>query len=67
MDVTIVGAGAIGGTISAYLSRADLPVRLVDRDLDLWWPKTPSGPADALTVAKLGLATSPWRKVCAHR
>ncbi len=34
MDVTIVGAGAIGGTIGAYLSRADLPVRLVDRDLD---------------------------------
>jgi len=34
MEVTIVGAGAIGGTIGAYLSRADILVRLVDSDLD---------------------------------
>jgi 2-dehydropantoate 2-reductase len=29
--VTIVGAGAIGGTIGAYLTRAGVPVRLVDK------------------------------------
>jgi 2-dehydropantoate 2-reductase len=34
MDLTIVGAGAIGGTVGAYLTRAGIPVRLVDRDLD---------------------------------
>ena len=32
MSLTIVGAGAIGGTIGAYLARAGEPVRLVDRD-----------------------------------
>ncbi len=32
MQVTIVGAGAIGGTIGAYLSRAGEQVCLVDRD-----------------------------------
>jgi 2-dehydropantoate 2-reductase len=30
--LTIVGAGAIGGTIGAYLARADQPVQLVDQD-----------------------------------
>ena len=34
MDITIVGAGAIGGTMGAYMARAGEPVRLVDRDLD---------------------------------
>jgi 2-dehydropantoate 2-reductase len=34
MDITIVGAGAIGGTIGAYLVRSGEQVRLVDRDLD---------------------------------
>jgi 2-dehydropantoate 2-reductase len=29
--VTIVGAGAIGGTVGAYLTRAGVPVRLVDQ------------------------------------
>lgn len=29
-SLTIVGAGAIGGTIAAYLARAGLPVQLVD-------------------------------------
>lgn len=32
MNVVIVGAGAIGGTIGAYLARAGQTVRLVDRD-----------------------------------
>lgn len=32
MDVTIVGAGAIGGTVGAYLARAGVPVWLVDAD-----------------------------------
>jgi 2-dehydropantoate 2-reductase len=32
MDVTIVGAGAIGGTIGAYLTRTGQRVLLVDRD-----------------------------------
>jgi 2-dehydropantoate 2-reductase len=32
MQITVVGAGAIGGTIGAYLARAGEPVRLVDRD-----------------------------------
>jgi 2-dehydropantoate 2-reductase len=32
MDLTIVGAGAIGGTVGAYLARAGQAVRLVDRD-----------------------------------
>jgi len=32
--VTIVGAGAIGGTIGAYLARAGVAVRLVDTDAD---------------------------------
>ncbi|HZS92944.1 MAG TPA: 2-dehydropantoate 2-reductase [Chloroflexota bacterium] len=32
MNLTIVGAGAIGGTIGAYLARAGQPVLLVDRD-----------------------------------
>lgn len=32
MRITIVGAGAIGGTVGAYLARAGRPVRLVDRD-----------------------------------
>jgi 2-dehydropantoate 2-reductase len=32
MELTIVGAGAIGGTIGAYLARSGTPVRLVDRD-----------------------------------
>ena len=32
MDLTIVGAGAIGGTVGAYLARAGERVRLVDRD-----------------------------------
>lgn len=30
-EITVVGAGAIGGTIGAYLARAGLPVRLVDK------------------------------------
>jgi 2-dehydropantoate 2-reductase len=34
MDITIVGAGAIGGTMGAYLVRSGEQVRLVDRDLD---------------------------------
>ena len=34
MDVTIVGAGAIGGVIGAYLARAGHRVLLVDRDRD---------------------------------
>jgi 2-dehydropantoate 2-reductase len=34
MDITIVGAGAIGGTVGAYLARAGTPVRLVDRDVE---------------------------------
>jgi 2-dehydropantoate 2-reductase len=34
VDITIVGAGAIGGTMGAYLLRAGEQVRLVDRDLD---------------------------------
>jgi len=34
MDITIVGAGAIGGTLGAYMARAGETVRLVDRDLD---------------------------------
>lgn len=33
MDITIVGAGAIGGTMGAYLVRSGEHVRLVDRDL----------------------------------
>lgn len=33
MDITIVGAGAIGGTMGAYLARAGEVVRFVDRDL----------------------------------
>ncbi|HWE61666.1 MAG TPA: 2-dehydropantoate 2-reductase, partial [Chloroflexota bacterium] len=32
MNLTIVGAGAIGGTVGAYLTRAGQTVRLVDRD-----------------------------------
>ena len=32
MELTIVGAGAIGGTIGAYLARTGHAVRLVDRD-----------------------------------
>ncbi|MGH2344626.1 MAG: ketopantoate reductase family protein, partial [Chloroflexota bacterium] len=32
MTLTIVGAGAIGGTVGAYLARAGEPVRLVDQD-----------------------------------
>lgn len=32
--ITIVGAGAIGGTIGAYLSRAGVQVRLVDKATD---------------------------------
>lgn len=31
-DVTIVGAGAIGGTLGAYMARSGQPVRLVDQD-----------------------------------
>jgi 2-dehydropantoate 2-reductase len=34
MDITIVGAGAIGGTLGAYLTRGGQSVRLVDRDID---------------------------------
>ncbi|GAC1641550.1 MAG: 2-dehydropantoate 2-reductase [Chloroflexota bacterium] len=34
MDITIVGAGAIGGTMGAYLVRSGQHVRLVDRDRD---------------------------------
>lgn len=34
MTITIVGAGAIGGTVGAYLARACVPVRLVDSDVD---------------------------------
>lgn len=34
MELTIVGAGAIGGTLGAYMCRAGLPVRLVDADPD---------------------------------
>jgi len=32
--ITIVGAGAIGGTLGAYLAREGAPVRLVDADPD---------------------------------
>jgi 2-dehydropantoate 2-reductase len=32
MNVTVVGTGAIGGTIGAYLARAGEPVQVVDRD-----------------------------------
>jgi 2-dehydropantoate 2-reductase len=34
VDITIVGAGAIGGTMGAYLVRSGEHVRLVDRDRD---------------------------------
>jgi len=34
MDITIVGAGAIGGVLGAYLTRAGERVRLVDTDPD---------------------------------
>ncbi len=34
MDITIVGAGAIGGTLGAYLARAGSRVRLADTDAD---------------------------------
>ncbi len=34
MDITIVGAGAIGGVLGAYLTRAGERVRLVDTDAD---------------------------------
>lgn len=34
MNITIVGAGAIGGTMGAYLVRSGEQVRFVDRDLD---------------------------------
>ncbi len=34
MSLTIVGAGAIGGTLGAYLARAGTPVLLVDQDED---------------------------------
>jgi 2-dehydropantoate 2-reductase len=34
MDITIVGAGAIGGTLGAYMTRGGKSVRLVDRDPD---------------------------------
>lgn len=34
MTTTIVGAGAIGGTLGAYLARSGEPVTLVDRDGD---------------------------------
>lgn len=34
MTLTIVGAGAVGGTVGAYLSRKHVPVRLVDTNLD---------------------------------
>lgn len=34
MEITIVGAGAIGGTLGAYMTRSGRSVRLVDRDLD---------------------------------
>jgi 2-dehydropantoate 2-reductase len=34
VNITIVGAGAIGGTIGAYLVRSGEQVRLVDRDID---------------------------------
>ncbi len=33
MNLTIVGAGAIGGTVGAYLTRSGQPVLLVDQDL----------------------------------
>ena len=32
MRVTIVGAGAIGGTVGAYLARSGTPVEMVDKD-----------------------------------
>ena len=32
MTLAIVGAGAIGGTVGAYLVRAGEPVRFVDQD-----------------------------------
>jgi 2-dehydropantoate 2-reductase len=32
MNITIVGAGAIGGTLGAYLTRAGTPVTMVDRE-----------------------------------
>lgn len=32
MSITIVGAGAIGGTLGAYLARAGTPITLVDRE-----------------------------------
>lgn len=34
MNIAIVGAGAIGGTVGAYLARVGMPVTLVDRDED---------------------------------
>ena len=34
MGITIVGAGAIGGTLGAYLGRGGADVTLVDRDAD---------------------------------
>ncbi|HEY6855937.1 MAG TPA: 2-dehydropantoate 2-reductase [Mycobacterium sp.] len=44
MRVTIVGAGAIGGTIGAYLARSGTAVEMVDKD-----------PAHVTTVAEKGL------------
>lgn len=34
MTITIYGAGAIGGTVGAFLARGGFPVLLVDKDLD---------------------------------
>lgn len=34
MTVTIYGAGAIGGTVGAYLAHQEIPVLLVDRDAE---------------------------------
>jgi 2-dehydropantoate 2-reductase len=34
LTITIYGAGAIGGTVGAFLAHAGIPVRLVDRDRD---------------------------------
>ena len=44
MRVTIIGAGAIGGTVGAYLARSGTPVEVVDKDA-----------AHATTMATSGL------------
>lgn len=71
MQVLIWGAGAIGGTVGAWLARAGHEVVLVDRDKDHVWAINKhglkiTGPVDEFTVQVPAFTPDKLKGTCEH-